>query len=436
MESLHTDTSGFANAEPDCGLLRPCLAEHAADERVDEEPVDVYSDAAESLDDIASSQISDELSLHSAADNHERNSVSMDEERVAAHAKAERPQQEQDDAQFLQQQQEEVICRICFEGPGSKDDDGGDLGRLLKPCKCKGTMRYIHSGCLDAWRKHSRNSNSAVACDQCGAPYRFRSSRFVGLANSRALILLVSVLIFLVLVWFVGFFTLWMADRFDGWRNWPTFGLDWSELMYLDLDDDEYYTYRYAAPVMDDNDEAWSWDELGFFGRTMLRMALGSGVVGFMSALASMGLAVNPIGMGRFARGGIRERWLGGGARVGRGGRGKSDALAVTAFVVVIAVVLAGMTKALLSTYKLVRRMSRRMLAYAEDNIVDWYGDDEQAHDMSEPEMAPVLAAPQTRHVQDAPLDEAGHLNVEDDVIDHGPNRPFEQGLVTPATQI
>lgn len=33
-----------------------------------------------------------------------------------------------------EEQQDAAVCRICF-------DDGNDLGRLISPCKCKGTMK-------------------------------------------------------------------------------------------------------------------------------------------------------------------------------------------------------------------------------------------------------------------------------------------------------
>ena len=50
-----------------------------------------------------------------------------------------KPDREAED--FLRKQQEMAICRICFEGVGSQGEDGKDLGRLLSPCKCKGTMK-------------------------------------------------------------------------------------------------------------------------------------------------------------------------------------------------------------------------------------------------------------------------------------------------------
>lgn len=64
---------------------------------------------------------------------------------------------------------DQAVCRICLES-ASSGAAGESLGRLLSPCKCKGTMKYVHASCLDTWRAASLRSSSAVACDQCGAP--------------------------------------------------------------------------------------------------------------------------------------------------------------------------------------------------------------------------------------------------------------------------
>ncbi|KAJ3280949.1 hypothetical protein HK104_000299, partial [Borealophlyctis nickersoniae] len=59
------------------------------------------------------------------------------------------------------------VCRICL---------GDDRqGRMLAPCKCAGSSRYIHRECLDQWRKMSPNPMSKVQCDVCKTFYRFRN---------------------------------------------------------------------------------------------------------------------------------------------------------------------------------------------------------------------------------------------------------------------
>ncbi|PWN50298.1 hypothetical protein IE53DRAFT_102527 [Violaceomyces palustris] len=108
-----------------------------------------------------------------------------------------------------------AICRICFDGPGASEDGGESLGRLLSPCRCKGTMKYVHATCLDRWRALSSRNSSVVSCDQCGAPYRFKKSRFVGLATSPTLLFVVSLAVFLTLIWMVGFLAGVVLERYD-----------------------------------------------------------------------------------------------------------------------------------------------------------------------------------------------------------------------------
>ncbi|KAF8518939.1 hypothetical protein BU17DRAFT_48138, partial [Hysterangium stoloniferum] len=53
-------------------------------------------------------------------------------------------------------------CRIC-SGPGEPDQP------LFYPCKCSGTIRYIHQDCLKTWLDHSKKTT----CDVCKHPYVF-----------------------------------------------------------------------------------------------------------------------------------------------------------------------------------------------------------------------------------------------------------------------
>ena len=39
-------------------------------------------------------------------------------------------------------------CRICLEQERPLED------RLLAPCNCSGTMRYIHEKCFQKWLEH------------------------------------------------------------------------------------------------------------------------------------------------------------------------------------------------------------------------------------------------------------------------------------------
>lgn len=46
-------------------------------------------------------------------------------------------------------EEEERTCRVCFCGE--------EAGPLLAPCRCKGSMRFVHHTCLNEWRSASAN---------------------------------------------------------------------------------------------------------------------------------------------------------------------------------------------------------------------------------------------------------------------------------------
>ncbi|KAG0717895.1 E3 ubiquitin-protein ligase MARCH1 [Chionoecetes opilio] len=56
------------------------------------------------------------------------------------------------------------MCRICHHPQG----DG--LDSLISPCRCAGTMQYIHQGCLNKWLEVKRCKKSP-ACELCN--YQF-----------------------------------------------------------------------------------------------------------------------------------------------------------------------------------------------------------------------------------------------------------------------
>ncbi|RKP30269.1 hypothetical protein METBISCDRAFT_16650, partial [Metschnikowia bicuspidata] len=59
---------------------------------------------------------------------------------------------------------EEITCRIC-RGESTPEQP------LLHPCKCRGSIKYIHQDCLMEWLSHQ--SRHDRKCDICNTPYRF-----------------------------------------------------------------------------------------------------------------------------------------------------------------------------------------------------------------------------------------------------------------------
>lgn len=64
---------------------------------------------------------------------------------------------------------ETKLCRICFGGL----EEEAELGRLFSPCKCKGSMRYVHVNCLNQWRQRANKKEAFYRCDQCLYKYSF-----------------------------------------------------------------------------------------------------------------------------------------------------------------------------------------------------------------------------------------------------------------------
>uniref|UniRef100_A0A7S1PIA9 RING-CH-type domain-containing protein n=1 Tax=Alexandrium catenella TaxID=2925 RepID=A0A7S1PIA9_ALECA len=69
-----------------------------------------------------------------------------------------------------------TLCRICLlEGPGEDKDDP-----LIAPCQCKGSIEYVHLGCLRHWIRGRLNLSDApggsyfyrpLPCELCKAIY-------------------------------------------------------------------------------------------------------------------------------------------------------------------------------------------------------------------------------------------------------------------------
>ncbi|SNX84067.1 uncharacterized protein MEPE_02775 [Melanopsichium pennsylvanicum] len=118
---------------------------------------------------------------------------------------------------------EEKVCRMCFSSEDELGDDGMSLGRLIAPCHCDGSMRYVHDTCLDQWRRKSAASEAARVCGQCHARYRFKRSPYSSLVAfvqaSQMLRILFCVLVIFVASFVSGliaFATLRTIARFDG----------------------------------------------------------------------------------------------------------------------------------------------------------------------------------------------------------------------------
>jgi hypothetical protein len=69
------------------------------------------------------------------------------------------------DISLLSQNQEDNICKICFE-------QGSRSNKLITPCRCDGSVRYVHEECLKLWLLASKDQEiSQASCELCTTPY-------------------------------------------------------------------------------------------------------------------------------------------------------------------------------------------------------------------------------------------------------------------------
>lgn len=77
-------------------------------------------------------------------------------------------------------QPEEHTCRICLEtgvpglrGGDAEYDEATD-GMWLEPCRCDGSVRFVHEACLEQWRAEGTYWAAQTSCPQCHFEYLFR----------------------------------------------------------------------------------------------------------------------------------------------------------------------------------------------------------------------------------------------------------------------
>ena len=98
------------------------------------------------------------------------------------------------------------VCRICFEeiknnSKISKNSNNSNNSNnlIISPCKCKGSIRWVHHNCLLKWIKISKKKY----CQSCNYNYDiiFESDNF--LHNNITIISILSYFLFSVLSFFI-----------------------------------------------------------------------------------------------------------------------------------------------------------------------------------------------------------------------------------------
>ena len=116
------------------------------------------------------------------------------------------------------------MCRIChedvvatvtmyppglplsFQRPLVEYVNDDEYGRLIKPCKCRGGMRYIHEMCLKRSRTDSIRPGSLWKCHECGHQFNFKRLTLQRYLGSTAASATLTVVAMILVMFFLGFF--------------------------------------------------------------------------------------------------------------------------------------------------------------------------------------------------------------------------------------
>lgn len=118
-------------------------------------------------------------------------------------------------------------CRICFDTvlptfqPPSEnipdflksephvvyESPDPELGRLIRPCQCRGSARYVHEGCLQSWRHADPDysKRNYWHCPTCGFKYRLERVRLGRWISSKTTQIFLTVSILLLTMFSLGF---------------------------------------------------------------------------------------------------------------------------------------------------------------------------------------------------------------------------------------
>lgn len=136
-------------------------------------------------------------------------------------------------------------CRICqctqVENPTSK---------LIRPCKCSGSLSYVHVSCLNTWRATSENAN--YQCSICGYKYIIQRTTIANMLLSEYAAKILTGFIVFVAGLLLGVFLKLVSRRFGldtaglafnllGFVPWWRTYRPWTDIFTFNYTHDSYY---------------------------------------------------------------------------------------------------------------------------------------------------------------------------------------------------
>jgi len=269
----------------------------------------------------------------------------------------------------LDGQREEKQCRICLDGV----DAEGELGRLIRPCLCKGSISYVHVRCLQRWRNTSPTKSAFFACPQCKYQYRFARTRIVGLATNPVIIGGLSGIIFTMIVMVASYLTTYFMGAFEepSSRHYYSFfyisplevaqDLVTAALRVIRDGDSSFLSEGSSQPDFSQGPQIYKMPKAqntsGIIRRFVRRFLLGLPLVG-AGSLVHMLLSIQFL---------APVQWI---ARY-RGSRSRRNNSRDMAALFVVGLLIIGAARALYKVYHLTQRQTKRLLLRAEDAILE-----------------------------------------------------------------
>ncbi|PNS15662.1 hypothetical protein CAC42_4114 [Sphaceloma murrayae] len=253
-------------------------------------------------------------------------------------------------------------CRICLEvvqptydmpsenlpnflqGQPNVEYVSDEGGRLIRPCLCKGSQKYVHEGCLSLWRlQDPNNKRNYWQCPTCKYSYRLERMNWAHWIGSTAAQVVLTITIFVLATFLLGY----VADPIINAYLDPI-----SVVSYPFEDQDQYHYYE---------EESGTWLEHFVKGFASL------GLLGFIKFFFTL----SP-----WQWFNIRGNAMMGGGRAGATGRDRMQQISWFAVIV-------GIVTVLFAVWKGVRAWSRKTLTKASERVMDVpiAGDDDDDDD-------------------------------------------------------
>ncbi|KAK9417527.1 hypothetical protein SUNI508_08678 [Seiridium unicorne] len=310
-------------------------------------------------------------------------------------------------------QEQEIFARLRDKKPRKVYEN--EAGRLICPCKCSGSIKWIHESCLQEWRYSQAGTDNQWKCGRCGYRYQFERMDWARRLRSPVLAFALAILIVVLAIFLLGF----IGDRLlDLWLDpvgtvYEVFGGEADNWDYdIDLNS------GLGIPVPDIDEEGW--------GFHFLKGLFSLGLVGFVKAF----LAMSPFQWWNLRTSGV----IGGGAR--RRGTGRDRLEDVNLTLVVI-----GAVTFFWAVWKGTRRWTQNALDKTSDRIlnaqpIDDDDDDDEddgipAANDGDPAKTTESAEASEPAETNEPTMKDEYIKTEEDSPDPDPSQ--DQGLDSPA---